>query len=230
MEVIEAIRSRRSIRSFKPDPVPREVLEELLDVCLWAPSASNTQPWEFAVLGGEKIEEVKDNIIETIKEHWDTSLLKFKDIAPDIPYPELPEVYLQRALAIRTRIDSHQFPAGTKGLDEKRAAYLLYGGRFYGAPNAIIVYTEKSICPKAILDIGIMVQTISMAAPAYGLGTCLMSMPVIWPGILREMLGIPESKLIALAIAIGYPDDDAVVNTFERNRESLDTLTKWHGI
>ncbi len=230
MEVIKAIRSRRSIRSFKPDPIPKKVLEELLNVCLWAPSASNTQPWEFAVLGGKIIEDVKDHIIETIKEHWDTSLLKFKDTNPDIPYPELPEVYRQRALAIRTRIDSHQFPPKTKGLDEKRAAYLLYGGRFYGAPNAIILYTEKSICPKAILDIGIMVQTIAMAAPAYGLGTCLMSMPVVWPDILRELLDIPESKLIALAIAIGYPDTDAVVNTFERTRDPLDTFTKWHGI
>jgi len=230
MEVIEAIRTRRSIRGFKPEPVPREVLEELLDACRWAPSASNTQPWEFAILGGEVMEEYTDRLIEKVKLEWDTSSLKFKNINPDIPYPELPEPYRQRAMDARAHIDNHQFPPGTKGLDEKRAAYLLYGGRFYGAPNAIIVSTEKSICPKAILDLGIMVQTISLAAHAYGLGTCLMTMAIAWPDIVRELLGIPESKLIALGIPVGYPDTEAPVNTFERTREPLDTFTHWHGV
>ena len=57
MEVIETIRNRRCIRSFKPDPIPRKVLEKILEDCRWAPSASNTQPWEFAVLGGKMLDE-----------------------------------------------------------------------------------------------------------------------------------------------------------------------------
>ncbi len=230
MEIIEAIRNRRSIRSFKPAPVPRKVLEELLEKSLWTPSGSNTQPWEFAILGGKVLEEVNARLIEKVKAEWDTERLTFKKINPHIPYPQLPEPYLQRAIQARARIDSHQFPPGTPGLDEKRDAYLQYGGRFYGAPNAIIIYTEKSICPKAILDIGMMAQTIALAALAYGLGTCLMSMPVWWPEIYRELLGIPESKLIALAVAIGYPEMEAKVNTFERTREVLETLSHWHGV
>jgi hypothetical protein len=59
MEVIEAIRNRRSIRGFKPEPVPRKVLEELLDTCRWAPSAQNIQTWEIAVAGGNVMAEVK---------------------------------------------------------------------------------------------------------------------------------------------------------------------------
>jgi nitroreductase len=230
MEMIEAIRKRRSIRSFKPTPVPRKVLEELLENCLWSPSASNTQPCEFAILGGKVLEEVNTRLVRKITEEWDTERLTFKKINSDIPYPQLPEPYQKRAIQVRKHIDSHQFPPGTPGLDEKRAAYLHYGGRFYGAPSAIIIYTEKSICPKAILDIGMMAQTIALTALSYGLGTCLMSMPVWWPEIYRELLGIPESKLIALAVAIGYPDLEAKVNTFERTREKLEVLAHWHGI
>ena len=74
-----------------------------------------------------------------------------------------------------------------------------------------------------------MAQTIALAAPDYGLGTCLMFMTVYWPDILRELLGIPESKLIVLGIAIGYPDAEALVNNFPRHRESLDAFTHWHG-
>ena len=230
MEVIEAIRGRRSIRSFKPDPVPKEALEELLDACRWAPNSSNTQPWEFAVLGGKAIEEAKDRLVERVKAEWDSSSHTFRKITPDIPYPDLPEPYLHRAIALRTHIDSHQFPPGTEELDNKRHAYLLYGSRFYGAPNAIILYVEKSICPKALIDIGIMAQTIAIAALDYGLGTCLMSMPVYWPDIFRNLLKIPESKLITLAIPIGYPDSQALVNTFQRSRDPLNAFTHWHGI
>ncbi len=230
MEVIEAIRSRRSIRSFKPDPVPRKVLEKLLDTCRWAPSASNTQPWGIAVLGGKVIEEYKDRIVEKLKAEWDTATLSFKNVSPDIPQPRLFEPYLQRAMAIRARIDRHQFPPGTRGLDEKRHAYLLYGGRFYGAPNGIILYTEKALCPKAIFEVGLLAQTICLAAPGYGLDTCIMTEVVYWPDITRELLGIPESKLIVVGIAIGYTDTRHLVNTFERTREPLDTFTQWHGV
>ncbi len=175
------------------------------------------------------MEEANVRLAQKVKTEWDTDRLTFKTFIPDIPFPEFPEPYRQRAINVRNRIDSHQFPPGTPDLDEKRTTYLLYGGRFYGAPNAIIVYTERSICPKAILDIGLLSQTIALAALAYDLGTCLMTTPVAWPEIMRELLGIPESKLIALAIAIGYPETEAKVNNFERTREPLEVLTHWHG-
>ena len=70
MEIIEAIRSRRSVRSFKPMPVSKKVLEEVLDASRWAPSGSNTQPWEFAVLGGKVTEEVNSRLIEKVETEW----------------------------------------------------------------------------------------------------------------------------------------------------------------
>ena len=230
MEIIEALRNRRSIRSFKPDPVPRKVLEELLDVCRWSPSGSNMQTWEFAILGGKVLEEVKARLARELETGWDSTHLRQLNTNPDVPEPVWPEVYMKRRLALRERIDSHQFPLGTTGLSEKRTAYHLYGGRFYGAPNAIVLYTERSICPKALLDTGLMAQTIALAALSYGLGTCLMSMPTYWPDILRELLGIPKSKLIAMSIAIGYPDTGALVNSFERSREPLAAFAHWHGV
>ena len=230
MNILEAIRIRRSIRSFKPTPVPKKILEEVLDNSRWAPSGSNTQPWEFAVLGGKAMEEINVLLAQKVRTEWDTDRLTFKTFTPDIPFPEFPEPYRQRAINARNRIDSHQFPAGTPGIDAKRAAYLLYGARFYGAPNAIIVYTERSICPKAVLDIGLLAQTIALAALAYDLGTCLMTTPVAWPEIVRGPLGIPESKLIVLAIAIGYLETKARVNNLERTREPLEALTYRHGV
>lgn len=222
MEVIDAIRSRRSIRGFKPDPVPREVLQRLLDDCRWAPSARNTQPWELVILGGKIMEEVKARLTDRIKMGVESN--------PDIPVPDLPEPYLWRAIELRDSIDTHQFPPETESLKDKRAEYWIRGGCFHDAPNGIILYVERALHPKVLFDAGIMAQTICLAALDYGLGTCITLRPVYWPDMLRELLGIPKSKLIVMAIAIGYPDYEARVNNFARTREPLDTFAHWHEV
>lgn len=230
MEVIEAIRSRRAIRSFKPDPVPRKVLEELLETCRWAPSTGNVQPWEFAILGGKVLEEVKARIEKKAEAEWDSANRSFRNIYPDLGTAELPQLYEQRFLNDKAIRDAVQFPPGTERLDEKRVTYLHRGWRFHDAPNAVIIYIERALFPKYLIDIGLIAQTICLAALAYGLGTCIMGTVTYWPDILRELLQIPESKLIVTTIAIGYPDTDAPINTYERQREPFSTFTHWHGV
>ena len=221
MEVREAIRNRRSIRGFKPDPVPRKVLEELLETCRWAPSSQNTQTWELAILGGKVIAELKSRLEEKVK----ANVKPYADIASK----ELYEPYLQRANEMRDAIDKHQFPPGTRDLEAKRRDYLLKGARIFDAPNAIVLYSDRALDNKILVNAGVMAQTIALAATAYKLGTCIMFRAVHYPDILRELLGIPESKLILMAVAIGYPDPDFPVNSYPRNRAPLDSLVHWHG-
>ncbi|MFC2066419.1 nitroreductase [Chloroflexota bacterium] len=225
MEVSQAIRSRRSIRGFKPDPVPRKVFEGLLETCRWAPSARNTQEWDLLILGGKVIAEIKARIVEKYK-----AKVEANEDVPISALDDMPELYRQRAIEGRDIIDSHQFPPGTEKLDEKRAAYFVKGWRFHDAPNAIILCTERVLYPTAIFDVGIMAQTICLAALDYGLGTTIMARPVYWPDIYREVLGIPESKLIVVSIGIGYPDPEVVVNSFPRHRVPWDVFTQWHGV
>jgi len=81
----------------------------------------------------------------------------------------------------------------------------------------------------AIVSIGAVAQTICLAALTYGLGTCIMGIPVLWPEIFREFLNIPKDRAIVTSVAIGYPDSTAPINTFPRPREPLDNLVEWHG-
>jgi len=223
MEVMEAIRNRRSIRGFGPEPVPRKVLEELLETCQWAPSRFNIQPVQLLILGGEVMEKVKSCLTEMDRAST--------PINPDLPpFRDLPEPYLQRQLDNRERIDTHQFPPGTENVDERRAEYWDRGGRFHEAPNGIILCIERFLYPGAILDVGIMAQTICLAALAYGLGTCIIGRAVYWPDMLRELLGLPESKLIILAIAIGYPNPESIINSYPRHRIPLTDSTHWRDI
>ena len=228
MEVIEAIRNRRSIRSFKPDPVPRKVLEELLDVCRWAPSGGNIQPWHFAVLGGKVLDKVKARLEEKIKTSWDGEA--FTNTHPDFARTgAYPESLRSRPQALRALRESYMFPPGTKMLEEKQTEYRAKGQRFFDAPNAIVIYSDD-FSPTAMGAIGIVSQTICLAALSYGLGTCIMGSAVMWPEIYRELLGIPEGKPIATSIAIGYPDTAELVNNLPRSREPLETMLHRHGI
>lgn len=81
------------------------------------------------------------------------------------------------------------------------------GFRYFDAPAAIIILVDKSLTENGpLLDIGAVIQTICLAALNYGLGTCIEDQGVMYPEVLRELAGIPESKRIIISIAIGYPD------------------------
>ncbi len=228
MEILDAIQTRRSIRAFRPEPVPREVLAELLNVCRWAPSGRNTQPWHFAVLGGAELDEVKARLDEKVRTSWNGS--EFTDRHPDFPRTApYPDAVLPRKEALRQRINSILLPPGTANLEEKRAEYRTEAQRFHDAPNAIVIYCDDP-STTVMGSVGIVSQTICLAALAFGLGTCIMGAAVMWPEIYRELLRIPEEMPIATSIAIGYIDTDAPINSFERVREPLDSLVQWHGV
>lgn len=228
MEIIEAIRTRRSIRSFKPDPVPREILEELLDACRWAPSARNAQPWRFAVLGGETFEKVKAKLEEKANASWDGN--DYRDVNPDFPRTAPhPESYLAHAQALSNVLQASVFSQDDNDIEQKREALRAARTRFCDAPNAIIIYSDDT-CPTVLNAIGMVTQSICLGALSYGLGTCIMGLPIRWPDLYREMLGIPEDMPIAISIAIGYPEPDVLLNNFTRSREPLEAMTEWHGL
>ncbi len=228
MEIIEAIRARRSIRSFKPDPVPREILEELLDACRWAPSARNAQPWRFAVLGGRTFEKTKDTLEVKANDSWDGR--EYRDVNPDFPRTHpYPESYVTQAGFIREALQDSLFSSDDPDIEQKRDALRTTRTRFCDAPNAIIIYTDDA-CPTVLQAIGLMAQSICLGALSYGLGTCIMGLTMRWPDLYRELLGIPGGMPIAASIAIGYPEPDAPLNNFTRIREPLDSRTNWHGL
>jgi nitroreductase len=227
MEVIEAIRTRRSIRVFKPDPVPKKLLHELLDVSRWAPSGGNIQPWYFAVLAGPVLDKVTARLAEKAKA-WDGH--QYVDTRPDLPRTgPYPQSLMPRLQSLRAATDAIRYPPGTTNLEAKQLEHREHMLRFFDAPAAIIVCADDR-GSTSIVSIGAVTQTICLAALAYGLGTCIMGIPVLWPEIFREFLDIPQDRAIATSIAIGYPDLKAPINTFPRPREPLDNLVEWHGL
>jgi nitroreductase len=227
MDVIEAIRTRRSIRVFKPDLVPKKVLQELLDVGRWAPSGGNVQPWYFEVLAGEALAKVTARLVQKATT-WDGH--DYMNTRPDLPRTgPYSKLLAPRRQLLKTVQDPIYYPPGTKNLEAKDLEHREHMLRFFDAPGVIIVCADDR-GPNSIVSIGAVAQTICLAALTYGLGTCIMGIPVLWPEVFRELLNIPKERAIATSIAIGYPDLRAPINTFPRPREPLDSLVEWHGL
>lgn len=112
---------------------------------------------------------------------------------------------------------------------EKQLQWYVDMYRLFDAPNGIIVYSDRELSVWALVNVGIVIQSIALAALDYGLGTAMLAASVSYPDEVRRILKIPESKQLVIAIAIGYPDPEAKVNEFRSNREPLETMVTWHG-
>jgi len=219
MELKDAIRNRRSIRQFLPKPVPEEIIRELIADSLWAPSWGNTQPWEVVVVTGEKLAE--------FRKQNQKALLAGKAAQTDIPMPTVwPQAYLDRYKDLGKGVLSSMGIARED--KEARMQHFVKMFGLFEAPAIILVNVDKALALEyAMLDVGIFLQTFCLLAHDRGLGTCIMAAIVNYPEIVRELFSVPEDKTIVMGAVLGWPDPEAAVNQFERQRGSLDEFVTW---
>jgi len=219
MEIFQAVTMRRSIRRFKPDPVPEALLREILSAARWSPSWGNTQPWEIAVVTGEPLERLRT-----------AGRQRFLDGVipePDTPMPGIwPEPLKQRYREVgKKTLTALSIPRGD---EEARLRY--YGDMFafFGAPCLLLFCVDKSLAREyAMLDTGAIVQSVCLLAHARGLGACIMAASVNYPTLIRQILPIPESRAILIGVALGHPEAEAPINRFARERANPDEFTLW---
>lgn len=222
MDLLEAITARKSIRAFRPDPVPQSVLRALLEAAIRAPSSMNTQPWEFFVVGGEPLARIKSENLARLA-------------AGEAPRPEhavtgwpRESVFRERQVALARQI--FELMEIRRGDTEKRSQWLARGFRFFDAPTAIIVCTDGQLTPDGpLIDIGAVVQTLCLAALAFELGTCIEDQGIAYPEIVRAAAGIPAHKRIVTSVAVGYPDWDFPANRLASARTPVAAVTRWCG-
>jgi len=222
LELLEAMKSRKSIRGYKPVPVPKETIAEILEIATRAPSAYNTQPWEFHVLAGEVLDKLK----KALAEKFETGAKPHPDFA--IPTP-LVGIYRTRQVELGKSL--FQLMDIGREDKEKRNEWTLKMARFWDAPNAIIIATDREVSsPLLIFSLGAVTQSIALAALRFGLGTCIEHPPVYYPEVIRQITGIPESKKIVIGMAVGYPDWDFPANRLQSTRELVANTVAWHGV
>ena len=195
------IRERRSIRKYLPDKVPDAVLRELLEEALWAPSWENTQSTYCYLLSGEPMERFRSSFLRTTAAKTPP--------APDLELPRSwPESSRSRAVSLTKTVEA--------SVDEP---LMESAARLFGAPHLIVIAASKEVCAHyACFDAGLCVQTIALAAEARGLGTCIMAYAICYPELLRAVIPDANDKDLIVGVTIGYPDRDAAINQFPRER------------
>lgn len=219
MELVDAIINRRSCRAFKADPVPLDLLKDIMETALHAPSWANTQPWEFAVATGEKLAAIRKGFLDRGDREPQSEVAR--------PY-EFPEPYLSRIQALA--------PKGFTPTKEDMVQRRIRNYENYGAPAVIYVLVDQiMLCQSggtnvwSMYDCGAAAQSIMLLATNYGLATVTQAQSVVFPDIIRTVLDIPLSKLIAIGVAIGYPDWEDPANQMRTEREPLEKVVTWHG-
>ncbi len=214
MEFESVVRGRRSIRRFKAEPVPHELIREILDEARWSPSWANTQAWSVYVVTGETLERLRS-----------TGRAPNQREAPSSPDFRMPREWPPHLAARTKQLLELRSAAAPESTPAPAASGL---AEFYGAPSVLFFTVERGLASDYVLfDTGLIVQSVCLAAHDKGLGTCIMAMAVRDPDALRELLPKAAEKQFVIGVALGYPDQEAAVNRFERPRAPLEELVTW---
>lgn len=216
MDLITAMKERKSARVFSDKPVTRAQIEEIFECAGLAPSAINLQPWEYVVTYGDE----KDRLIARLKKvHGERNVT----CGPGTANP-LPERFAKRSRAASVDLEPHIMALGTTFPD-----FINEGScAFYGAPIAIIV-TMDTLFPKLrYLDVGLSVSYFLLAAHSLGLSTCPIGLLTAYGDDIADVLSIPAEKEVVLCIALGYADETSPINSIKTGREKLDEIRTWY--
>jgi nitroreductase len=227
------LRGRRSIRDFEPRPVPPELLRELLDEAVHAPSWSNTQPYRLAVATGP----VRDRLARELPRRYDEARrlqragaldrlravltrrgLPDFDFDPRTNYPpELLEARRRCGFGLYARLGIAREDHAARERQMRR------NYEFFGAPCALFVFVHAALGPYAALDAGFFLQSLALAAHARGLGTCVQGALALFAGPLRREFAVPEGWKLLCGVALGWPSAEAV-NGYDPGRAGVDAL------
>lgn len=222
MDLLEGIKGRASTRAFLDKPVAKETIEAVLEAARWAPSGTNTQPWQVAVVAGGIKEKISNRMVAAFEAGDESSQdyqyypKKFTD-----PY-QTRRITCGRALYGALEIE--------RGDKQRRKQQWIANYHCFGAPVEIFIFIDDCLEQGSWVDMGMFIQNVMLAARAFDLETCPQAAMAEYPDIVRECLEIPDSKKLICGIAVGYPDREAPVNSYRTEREEVETFASWYGL
>jgi nitroreductase len=222
MDFDDVILGRRSIRGYKPDPVPKALIEEILALAMRAPSSMNTQPWNFYVVTGEPLNKIRaGNTQRTVEGVPQSREFRTGEAFAGI--------HRERQIGVAKQL----FAA--MGIDRddqaKRQDWVLRGFRQFDAPVCILVTYDRVLdgSDDTPFDCGAVATALVNAAWSRGLGAVINSQGIMQSPVVREHAGIADDQVILKSIALGWPDDDFPANSVVSTRKSVEEATIFVG-
>ena len=222
MTFSELIKARRSVRGYRPDPVPREVIEEIISVAKWAPSSMNTQPWHVHVVTGEPLDNIRRGNTENM----------LAGVPPKREFP-MRESYegIHRTRQVEVAVQLFDAMGIAREDTERRTDWVMRGFRQFDAPVSLVLTYDKYLEPAAIsqFDLGAFSHAIVLAAWERGLGCVINGQGIMQSHVVRTHAQIPDDQVIMICIAMGYPDDSFVANDVKSRREDNKNFVRYVG-
>ena len=224
--VDQAITSRMSTRAFLPQTVDRKILMHLLEVASRAPSGTNTQPWKVYVLQGPTRDALVDKVCTAHDAVRDNPELgaQYKE-----EYAYYPEKWVSPYIDRRRENGwgLYGLLGIGKGDKDKMHAQHQRNYRFFDAPVGLMFTIDRVLNRGSLVDYGMFLQSIMVAARGHGLHTCPQA---AWNGFAKIILphiGAGADEMLVCGMALGYADESALVNTFDTSRVGAEDFTTW---
>ena len=214
--------SRKSTRGFQGKPVPKDVVEEIINTAKLAPTSYNTQTWHIHAVAG--------NVLKKIREGNTKNTLAGKPHVRDFPYKEDYEGG-HRHNQIDVAIQLFEAMGIERDNKEKRMDWMLRGFRQFDAPLSLVLTYDKYLEPAAITHFGLgsLAYGIMLAAWERGIGCVINGQGIMQSDVVREHANIPDDQNIMICIAMGYPDDSLAANHVRSTRAENSSFVEYHG-
>ena len=214
---LDVVSRRRSMRDFKSDPVPRELIESVFGTAQRAPSNCNTQPWFVHVVTGETLEQLRQEL---------PAKFAAGEIALDFPYDGQYEgVYKERQYASAAALyDSLGISRDQKA---ERNAWFMRNFSFFDAPAVAFFTLPTGFGLREACDLGMFAQTVMLGLTAHGLGSCPQTALAFLANVIRPALNLGDHEQLMFGMSFGYPNDTAV-NEVATERASLADVVTYH--
>ena len=234
MEYLDVLKNRRSIRAFASKPVAQTIIDEILMEALESPSSSNTQPYKLAVATGETCKSLGRKLSDKYKKSIaiQKKPLSLKAVSavvggalPDGDFKPIlgkyPSVFQERR--VQTGKGLYEVLGIERHDKEARDEQMARNFIFFDAPVAIFAFIHPGMTHTALLDLGIMLQSLMLSATNKGLGTCAQGALGIWRSPIEKHFKIPKHYKLVCGVALGYPEDTEV-NEYRPEKLSLQDL------
>ena len=219
MNVIEALNQRKSTRAFLKQDVDKAVIEEILDAARHAPSGANTQPWQVAVVTGDKKRKLEQRLEAAFSDGIEAKM-------DYLYYPtEWSEPYKSRRVACGLEL------YGALHIEredkQRRRNQWAANYRAFDAPVALFFFMDAGLQTGSFMDYGMFLQSLMLAAVDKGLATCPQAALAEYPLLVKQELGYPENSILICGMALGYENHDAAINHYRMQRDEVSAFTRF---
>lgn len=217
MDYEELARDRRSVRGFRPDPIPNDVMREIVEIGAQAPSSMNTQPWHFHVISGDALERIREGNTERMM----AGAAPDREIASHGRYEG---VHRDRQKEVALQLfDSMGIEWDDK---ERRTDWAMRGFRQFDAPVSVVGTIDRDLTDSTVayFDLGAAVYGMVLAAWDRGVGSVINGQGISQSSVVRAHGAIPEDQIIVITVAMGYPADEFPANDVKSHRRPVDEV------